>query len=328
MLRGQPDDTTIATALALAGRAPSVHNIQPWRWRTDRRGIHLFLDTERSLPHTDPDLRDVVISCGAALHHLTVAFAAMGWATVVTRMPDPRDPDHLASIRLVTHRATTQDVEMSAMIPRRRTDRRHYKAVPLPPGYLGLLTERAGALGALVRLVDDRARDRLVAAARAAAERHAEDPDYRWELALWSGRYSSDDGVPARNTPAPRAIDDLPARRFGSPRLPEAAAEADHADVLVLGTLSDDRSARLQAGEALSSVLLTATNIGLATCPLTEPLEVHAQRERIRRGVLNGAAHPQACLRIGWAPDTDDPLPRTPRRAVTDMLAGEAPRLS
>ncbi|WP_040796569.1 Acg family FMN-binding oxidoreductase [Nocardia higoensis] len=326
MLRGQPDDTTIAAALALAGRAPSVHNIQPWRWRTDRHAIQLFLDTERALPHTDPDLRDVVISCGAALHHLTVAFAAMGWATVVTRMPDPADPDHLASIRLVAHRATGQDVEMSAMIPRRRTDRRHYTALPLPPGYLGLLSERAGALGAIVRLVDDRARDRLVAAARAAAERHAGDPDYRWELALWSGRHSSDDGVPARNTPAPRAIDDLPARRFVAPGLPDTATEADHADVLVLGTPSDDRSARLRAGEALSSVLLTATNIGLATCPLTEPLEFEDQRDHIRRGVLNGAAHPQACLRVGWAPDTEDPLPRTPRRAVTDLIADDRER--
>lgn len=326
MLRGQPDDTTIAAALALAGRAPSVHNVQPWRWRTDRHAIQLFLDPERALPHTDPDLRDVVISCGAALHHLTVAFAAMGWATVVSRMPDSGDPDHLASIRLVAHRATAQDVEMSAMIPRRRTDRRHYTAMPLPPGYLGLLSERAGALGAIVRLVDDKARDRLVAAARAAAERHAGDPDYRWELALWSGRHSSDDGVPARNTPAPRAIDDLPARRFVSPRLRDAVTEADHADVLVLGTPSDDRSARLRAGEALSSVLLTATNIGLATCPLTEPLEFRDQRDHIRRGVLNGAAYPQACLRIGWAPDSEDPLPRTPRRAVADLLVGDRQR--
>ncbi|WP_280484188.1 Acg family FMN-binding oxidoreductase [Nocardia farcinica] len=320
MHRGLPDDSTVATALALAGRAPSVHNVQPWRWRIDRHSVHLYLDPARTLPRTDPDRRDVVISCGAALHHLTVAFTAMGWASVVTRLPDPADENHLATIRLVPHRATGHDIAMSAAIPQRRTDRRRYAPLPLPPGYPGLLAERAAALGAMVRVVDQPARRRLVAAARAAADRHALDPEYDFELALWSGRHSSDDGVPARNTPAPRAGDELPARRFAAPRLLDPATDLDHADLLVLATACDDRRARLRAGEALSAVLLTATNIGLATCPLTEPLEVGEQRDLIRRGVLNGTAHPQAVLRVGWAPADAEPLPRTPRRPVTDVV--------
>ncbi|MBA4854324.1 Acg family FMN-binding oxidoreductase [Nocardia farcinica] len=320
MHRGLPDDSTVATALALAGRAPSVHNVQPWRWRIDRHSVHLYLDPARTLPRTDPDRRDVVISCGAALHHLTVAFTAMGWASVVTRLPDPADPDHLAAIRLVAHRATGQDIAMSAMIPKRRTDRRHYAPLPLPPGCFGLLAERAAALGAMVRVVDDGARARLVEAARAAARVHAEDEDYRFELALWSGRHGSDDGVPARNAPPPRESDVLPARVFSAPTLVDPARAGDHAELLVIATPADDRLARLRVGEALSAVLLTATNIGLATCPLTEPLGIRDHRAMIRRGVLNGTAHPQVVLRIGWAPEGAEALPRTPRRAVSEML--------
>ncbi|NEW37681.1 NAD(P)H nitroreductase [Nocardia cyriacigeorgica] len=320
MDRGLPDDNTVKAVLALAGRAPSVHNVQPWRWRIAGRSIHLYLDEDRALPMTDPDRRDLILSCGAALHHLSVAFAAMGWSTVIHRLPNSDDPDHLAAVTLVGHRATSQEIEMSAAIHQRRTDRRHYTSWPIPPGYLGLLTERAASLGAILRPVRDFEREQLIAAARAAARAHAADPDYRFELAVWSGRRGSLDGVPARNTPLPRPGDELPARAFAAPELADPAEEHDYAELLMLGTSADDRMSRLRAGEALSAVLLTAANIGLATCALTEPLEIPAQRERIRSQMLNGTCHPQAFIRVGWAPTSNEPIPATPRRPVEELV--------
>ncbi|MFE3445151.1 Acg family FMN-binding oxidoreductase [Nocardia sp. NPDC059180] len=320
MDRGLPDDNTVAAVLALAGRAPSVHNMQPWRWRIAGSSVQLYLDQDRALPMADPDRRDLILSGGAALHHLSVAFAAMGWATIVHRLPNPDEPDHLAAVTLVGHRATSQEIEMSAAIQHRRTDRRHYTSWPVPPGYLGLLTERASSLGAIVRHVQDSDRDQLVAAARAAARVHAADPDYRFELAVWSGRHGSLDGVPARNAPTPRAGDELPARAFAGPELADPAVERDYAELLMLGTSADDRMSRLRAGEALSAVLLTAANIGLATCTLTEPLEVPAQRERMRSRMVNGTCYPQAFIRVGWAPTSNEPIPATPRRPVEELV--------
>ncbi|BDT87318.1 Acg family FMN-binding oxidoreductase [Nocardia cyriacigeorgica] len=320
MDRGLPDDNTVKAVLALAGRAPSVHNIQPWRWRIADRSVHLYFDETRALPTTDPDQRDLVLSCGAALHHLSVASAAMGWATVVHRLPNPDDPNHLAAVTLVAHRATSLEIEMSAAIHQRRTDRRHYTSWPIPPGYRGLLTERASASGAVLRPVRDADKDVLVAAARTAARVHAADPEYRFELAVWSGRHGSLDGVPARNTPSVRAGDELPARAFAAPELADPAKERDYAELLMLGTSADDRVSRLRAGEALSAVLLTATNVGLASCALTEPLEIPAQRERIRSDMLNGTCYPHAFIRVGWAPTSNEPIPATPRRPVEDLL--------
>ncbi len=70
----------------------------------------------------------------------------------------------------------------------------------------------------------------------------------------------------------------------------------------------------LRAGEATSIVLLTATALGLANCPITEPLEVADTRDEVREDVFGTDAHPQMLLRIGWAPVNADPLPSTPRR--------------
>ncbi|NUS42697.1 MAG: NAD(P)H nitroreductase [Mycobacteriaceae bacterium] len=317
---GLPDADTVRTAVAMAVLAPSVHNTQPWRWRIGDRSIHLYTDPARTLPYTDPDQRDLLLSCGLALHHLRIAFAALGWSAVVHRLPNPKDPDHLAAIELVPHRPTGSDVSLSAAIAQRRTDRRRYSSWPVPPGHLALVQERAAALGAVVRRIEPAVYGDVVDAIRTAADRHAADPDYRHELSMWSGKHSSPDGVPARNTPRRNPADELPGREFVGPALVDGTQSPDAAELLALGTASDDRGSRLRAGEALSAALLTATNIGLATCVLTEPLEIPQLRARLHADALDDGIFPQALIRIGWAPTSAAPLPATPRRAVADVL--------
>lgn len=320
MDRGLPDDDTVRAALALAIRAPSVHNTQPWRWRIGDRSVHLYADRSRELVATDPDQRELILSCGAALHHLRTAFAALGWSTIVHRLPNPAQPDHLAAVELVRHRPTSLDVEMSAAISHRHTDRRRYSTWPVPAGHLGLVAERAASLGVLVRQLTDGARDELGYAVRAAAARHAGDVDYQLELATWSGQHGTDDGVPARNIPFPHVGDEIPDRWFRGASLPDWATEEDGAELLALGTTSDDRMSQLRAGEALSAALLTATNVGLATCLLTEPLEIPELRRMVRMEVLDDWAFPQAIIRVGWAQTSAEPLHPTPRRALEDVL--------
>ncbi|PRX45207.1 hypothetical protein B0I33_110307 [Prauserella shujinwangii] len=116
------------TALALAIRAPSVHNSQPWRWRVGDRTAHLDAEQSLRLPSTDPDGRDLLLSCGAALHHLRIGFAALGWRATVHRLPNPAEPDHLAAVELVRHEPTIGEIALAAAIPRRRTDRRRYSS--------------------------------------------------------------------------------------------------------------------------------------------------------------------------------------------------------
>ena len=130
--RGIPDQDTVLDALQLAVRAPSVHNTQPWGWRVEGRNVHLYADPARQVPATDPLGRDLVISCGAALHHLLVALAASGWAGRVHRLPDPHRPDHLATVELTPHIPPSAETELATAIPHRRTDRRRSPHGPCP----------------------------------------------------------------------------------------------------------------------------------------------------------------------------------------------------
>jgi nitroreductase len=66
--------------LAEARLAPSVHNIQPSRWRLLDGGILLLGDTARSIPVADPGGRDWRLSHGAAIEGLELALRQRGLA--------------------------------------------------------------------------------------------------------------------------------------------------------------------------------------------------------------------------------------------------------
>jgi nitroreductase len=310
-----PNPDTIRAAILLAGRAPSVHNSQPWHWRARPDGLDLYAEPDLHLTSIDPDRRDLILSCGASLHHAVTALAALGWRARIQRFPDPCDRHHLATVGLVPHEPSELDLTLAAAIPRRRTDRRRYGSKQVSPADVALMGARAARAGVTLRRAESIAN--LTELIERAASLHAGDIDYLHELTEWSGRYGSQAGNPARNTPDPDPTAPIPARFFAGTALAQPLGSADiedNAAVIALGTRDDDELARLRAGEATSLVLLTATALGLASCPITEPLEIAETRATLRSEIFEDDAFPQMLLRIGWAVPGAVPLPATPRR--------------
>jgi hypothetical protein len=320
------DERTVLAAIALASRAPSTHNTQPWICRLGTASLHLYADPTRRLPATDRDRRDLIVSCGAMLHHLEMALGSFGIDVTVHRLPNPADPDHLAALELRPGRFRDSAVQDAAAMMRRRTDRRPFGNFPMPEQHLDQLVKCASERGAVLRAIDQEQHGEVMRALfREAADLQEEDPAYQSELALWSGRAVSDDGIPNANLLGQTGRAWNGSRNFpvGQIEIPIGAAP-DQADFLILGTTSDDLLSQLRAGEALSAVLLRATVLGLASCSLSQPLEVSTTRLRLRDEVLAGTASPQVVLRIGW-PHWGTPLPITPRRAVDDFVEAMPP---
>ncbi|MFG1643545.1 Acg family FMN-binding oxidoreductase [Amycolatopsis sp. NPDC049252] len=310
-----PDAYTVRAAIALAVRAPSVHNTQPWDWRFSGRTVELRADPGRHLRHADPDGRDLLVSCGCVLHHFTVAAAALGWAAQIERTPEP---GLLARITLVPHDTRDGDIALAAAIPRRRSDRRRFAERPLLVRDEVFLAKSASDHGALLRFLDDAPQlSALTGASVAAQELHRADTDYGIELAAWSGRRYAPDGVPAQNavhtTEAPRVRD------FTDAQLADTT-DPDGAALTVLATRGDEPADRLRAGEAASAVVLTATRLNLASCLVTEPLELTSTRALVRDCVLGGALAPQLVVRVGYLPEGAAPLPATPRRPIGEVV--------
>ncbi|WP_181770922.1 Acg family FMN-binding oxidoreductase [Amycolatopsis pittospori] len=315
MDQNAPDAYTVRAAIALAVRAPSVHNSQPWDWRFSGRTVELRADTDRRLRQADPEGRDLLISCGCVLHHFTIAAAALGWATHIDRMPESAV---LARIELVPRDPREEDIALATAIPRRRSDRRRYATRPLTAWEENRLARSATDHRAMLRFVDDAPRRAaLTAAAVEARGLHRADPDYGIELASWSGRRYATDGVPARNAVLTTAAS--LGRDFSDAVLTDTEAQ-DGAALTVLSTADDTPLDRLRAGEAASAVVLTATRLNLASCLVTEPLELTCTRGLIRDCVVAERAEPQLVVRIGHLPDGTPPLPATPRRPIAEVL--------
>ncbi len=68
----------LRSLIAEARLAPSVHNIQPTRWRQGDGVIELCGVPGRSIPVVDPEWRDWRLSHGAALEGLVIALAGRG----------------------------------------------------------------------------------------------------------------------------------------------------------------------------------------------------------------------------------------------------------
>jgi nitroreductase len=322
----RPDHHTLHSAIELANRAPSVHNTQPWRWLIGEESVHLLADRTRQLPATEPQGRDLLLSCGAALHHLAVALATLGWHATVHRIPNDNDPDHLAAIEFRPHVPSETDVALAGAITSRRTDRRRFTSWEVPADHLDLMARRAARTGALlVPVAAPEHRWLLTRAIATAARRQAEDPQYQAELHAWSGRgRTSSEGVLSASTPTfHHRHDDTTMRPFPAGTLsdaPTGRGERDDGELLVVATLQDDPASILRAGEATSIALLTATDLGMATCPLSQPLEVDDTRVAIRDQVLDNAVHPHLILRTGWAPTSAPPLPPSPFRRTEDTV--------
>lgn len=321
--RTVPSQEAMRSALALACRAPSVHNSQPWLWKLAEHSAHLYLDSTRLLPALDPTGREMVISCGAVLHHARIAFAAEGWQTTVNQLPNPAQPDHLASLEFSSlEDVDSQAIALAAAAQKRRCDRRPFLPDPVAAELLTALRELAHAEGCdLTFALDTRSRRELELAIEHAGSVQRQRPDYRQELAVWAGRHASAEGVPARSIPAehPRG---MPARDFalvGEGELPVPVLD-DGAVLGAFATSGDGYESWLAVGQALSVVLLSATEMGLATCPLSQISEVAAAQNQVREQVCGGVRIPQMALRVGWPATAEFPGPLTPRRTLSDTV--------
>jgi len=313
---------TLHRIVETASRAPSVHNTQPWRWRGGPRTLELFADRTHQLTETDPEGRNLTISCGAALHHAQAVAGALGWSTRVARLPDPARPDLLAAIELAPGTASPTARETLAAIDARRTDRRRFNTWPVPEERQAHLARIANQWGArAVALTDESERyiaERLV---RRAAELQLQDSAARAEQQQWQRR-GAGDGVPAGALPEP-------ADRAGAhPHRFEEAAWEDHPGpdveasdgLIVLFDTRDDAAAWLRAGEGLSAMWLAAEEGGLSLVPLSQVIEVDETRRAFQVEVLGSLAHPLLLVRVGWRPTASTSLAPTPRRPVPEVL--------
>lgn len=309
-----------------ARMAPSIHNTQPWRWRLRSPAeLELWADQGRRLVHADADGRQLVVSCGTALHHALVAAHAYGFRTEVERVPDPAAPDLLARVHLAPAPlgapVDPRAVDDLLTISERSTDRRRFTRWPVAADRVARVARAAAHPDVqLLPLTAPRSRRRVDLLTEQARLAQAHDPVIVAETASWVDR-GSHEGIPRAVVPVPRGLRGEHPHRFdtslvdGSERLVEATE-----GLVVLLTATDGPLSWLRAGEAASALWLAATREGFSVVPLSQVVEHATSRAALAREVPGPLRRPQLLLRLGWQQIDRSTLPRTPRRPLRDVL--------
>ena len=307
--------------IGIAARAPSLHNTQPWRFKAGEQAIEMYADTSRQL-RIDPDGREMLISCGAALYGLRLAMRTLGNLPEVDLLPEPARPRLLARVRLGPAKPLTADERKVLLaVQHRHTHRGPFEPGPLPAGLLVRLREDAMAEGATLTVVDSgRAHQKLVAIATASSRRQDLDFVARAETRLWTREagHPARDGVPAHAFPASprRPAGRLPQRDFDLGRgLGRLTADGPPSPVMaVLSTSGDGHEDWLRAGQAVYRLLLHAASQWVFADLNTQPLEDDVTRSQIR-DALTQPGWPQMLLSLGVSRMTH----ATARRPAADL---------
>jgi nitroreductase len=310
--------------LGYAILAPSTHNTQPWHFRINAMDVELFADWSRRLAVVDPQGRELVMSCGAALFNLRVAaeYFEKGWRVEVC--PDPQQPLLLARLHLGLQAETSsEDVLLFNAITQRHTNRGPLRFDPLPDDLIEDCVTIAQREGAWLMLADsDDTRGALADLVAEADRQQWAHHAFRQELAGWlrTKPGSALDGIPVQDLgvqdwlsfAGPSLIRTFDRGKGQAARDREIAMHSPA--LIVLGTDQDDTPAWLAAGQALQGILLRARSEEVWASFLCQPLELPELRDQV--AAMCGRPNPQVILRMGFG----EPAPPTPRRGVRQVL--------
>lgn len=312
----------LTACLEAAIAAPSIHNSQPWRFRIRDGGIDVFTDPTRRLAVIDPEGRELMVSVGAALLNLRVAFLHHGRMPVLRLLPEDGEPHLVARVEPGPPAEPDETVvALAAAIPRRRTNRHPFRDVPVPGTVIDELRAAAAVEGARLSVADPVGRDAILALVETANGWQQAEAGYRKELNDWTSQSGTRrDGIPVQAFGPHDERERLPLRDFGI-TLPEVhrrqARFETHPTIVVLTTETDDTLAWLRTGQALERVLLTATVRGVASTAMTAALEIPELRALL--GDPAKKRIPQVILRLGYG----RPAAPSPRRPLSDVLLPE-----
>ena len=318
--------------VAKAVWAPSVHNTQPWRFTVSGQQIGLHADGDRRLVVADPNGREMLISCGAALFNVRLALRTLGYIPVTCVFPDPSRPAWVAQVSWRQGAAADEfERRLFGHMLTRRTHRGAFGPEPLPSGLLTALRTSAAQEGAALRIVADDGCRAVLAAAVETAERHQRLLGERVrELARWAPPPGSvrSDGVPATSYPAraERTEPYFPGRDFarghgwGMRPLSTATSVRAAGVAGLLTTAADHPADWVNVGQGLQRILLTASSSGAAVALHSQPLELPWLREFIRTQLGDGA-YPHLVLRIGLVTQVAVSVRREPHEVLFSASA-------
>jgi hypothetical protein len=318
--------------VAEARLAPSVHNVQPTRWRPLADGrLALVDDAAVRAPIADPSGHDVRVSHGAALEGISLALNRRGLSLAeVTTAEQPLSPQYAVLCTLRIGSAAAPD-PLLASVPRRMSWRGGFVDTPEDDDAPMRI---AAARGDLVCIRDRRAIEDIAVWADEAELSFVRREDFRRELLDWM-RLSPGHPLYAQNglnrealamnafeaTGARFVLGGLfsPLDRLGlaASLLSDRAKTASAAAILLFCRPRDEDP--LVTGRHFYRAWLEIDRAGLAGCPISALADHPGFNDKLRKlGRVGDAQRVVNVFRIGHP--SKPPTPRHFRLPVDQLI--------
>jgi hypothetical protein len=323
-----PDDSPrqMRELVRYATLAPSAHNSQPWSFDIGDREIRIFPDFSRRCPVADPGDRQLWLSLGCALEHLSVAALRVGYAPAVDYFPGD-EPEECLRVRFARTEPDGGSPLFSA-IAKRHMNRRPYDGKPIPAKDLRALEQAVSEEGVLVRIITDEFDfERVVELVKTGLAWRRNNKAFLAELRSWirssvaltvekrDGFTSRANGKPFINDRLGRFIARL-RWALGIEDKELVAGIRSSSALLFLLTEENDRITWVRAGRSLARIKLTATDRDIRCAHLDNNWQWDVMKAATQQELSLGSAHPQVALRLGYA----ETLPHAPRRPLEAVL--------
>jgi hypothetical protein len=307
--------------------APSGHNAQPWLFRLNDNSLDVYLDFKRALSIVDPDNREMIISCGAAIGTLVLAAKYFSYQANVKYAPTTHPSGLLASISLTkSHKPAADDIAIFTAIMRRQTNRSPFDDIAISPQVLNDCARAAKSYSVeFVHFIDNKNKSFIAELAELADRKQFSQPWFRSELALWlrPKHHHGKDGMSAYRFGIPDFLTPIAGFMVRTFNIGKRVASSNRAKIQyaspalgIFASQTDSQHDWLNTGHALAHVLLILTSQGLTAAYINQVIEIPALRRRLQKN-STPLVYPQLLLRLGQAAPS---LLQSVRRGVDDCL--------
>lgn len=299
--------------------APSAHNAQPWKFKTnaDKQNICVFLDQNRTLPISDQTQRQAYTSVGAAIQNIIIAAEAYG---AKCQLKLTANKQLVATIYIIWPKNwPNPNKKQLELITERQCNHSAYQKHHIDPRILGSPKQLECDGSSLHLTANPEVKQKVGQAAHLAVKNLMTKP-FRRELAAWvhpnwTNKYI---GMPAAIQGIPGPISAVAKTLIKNLPIQLSQAKKDqknltNAPILALVCVTDDDKLHwIQAGRTLQNLLLRVTKTNLNATILGASIE-YPQSRGMLQNIFGTSEHAVALVRIGRA---TKPMPRAPRLPV------------
>lgn len=321
----------LSSLIQWAVLAPSSHNTQPWSFSVKNNSIRVAPNLERKLAVSDPTLREMYISLGAAICNLKVAANYFGLRTEEQLIQDEKTDTTQKVISFKPGYARTlEDSTLFKAITQRVSNRSaHNLKREIPEEIKIVIANLADKSGLDIELVEDKKRlAQIGKLVKTGQMKVLTNHEFTNELADWVKHNQTDSplGMPAFGF----GLSGIGAQAFvrgirvASLVAPARAAEEEKlmkdktASVGVISTEKDEPEYWMKAGEKFEEIALRAASLGLSANVLAVLVETGDLHEGLQR-VVGTEYRPQIMFRLGIPTYEIPHAPRLQAKKVTDL---------